>query len=119
MTSFLILAAVIAAIVAYRDTLDRWTANSAAEREVRLRQATADVQLKIRELELAERKLEIHATRVNRPPNGKPDMIPVDLLQGALVESERWAREDKLKYLQDMREQSGSWDAVRSVVGVD
>lgn len=114
-----ILGAALAAICGmYIDFSRRENAKLAVERERQAQQASADRALREREIALAERKLELQATRSARPKIDK-DMIPVDLLSDAMSESERWAREDKLKYLQDLREQSGSWDNVRSVVGVN
>lgn len=65
---------------------------------------------------LQERKLTIAEQRVNRPTGLRDDAIPVDLVAYAMQWDAEWARADSLKRLRELREETGSWDNVRTVL---
>jgi len=64
---------------------------------------------------LQERRMQLQEEKVKPEPKG--EALPLDLISEALSESEIWAREDRLKHLQDLYEKAGSWDGVRTVLG--
>ena len=66
-------------------------------------------------LALAERKLDLAEVDIKRPGPEGMDAPPADLIQFANSEATGWAKEDSIKYLFEMRERLGSWDAVRNI----
>lgn len=62
-----------------------------------------------------DRWLEIQADRYAKPePVAPKDPMPEDIAALAFAYPEEWAREDTVKRLQELYEESGNWDRVRS-----
>lgn len=62
-----------------------------------------------------DRWLEIQAERYAKPePVKAPDPMPEDIAALAFAYPEDWAREDCVKRLQELYEESGNWDRVRA-----
>lgn len=70
-----------------------------------------------RYLALQEEKLRVQAQRINRPAPAKNLTMPLEMVVSALQEKEDWAKADKLKWLQEKFEETGSWDSVNIILG--
>ena len=65
-----------------------------------------------RMLALSERKVAIR----ERPRSVERETIPVELVLAAMQWRDEWARLDSIKRMEELYEETGSWDGVRAVL---
>ena len=66
-------------------------------------------------LAMQERRLNIREQQVNRP-SAKRETIPAELVMSAMQWRDEWARVDAVKRMQELYDETGSWDHVRAVL---
>ena len=65
--------------------------------------------------DLQDRRLAVREQQVNRPTKER-DTIPLVLVMQAMQWKDEWARADALKRMQELRDETGSWDSVAAVL---